>query len=139
LAQGHVKDYERLLKTLSDISEWLEPVGFEATTFVDSPMVIRSLVALHVHIIDFWMKAYIVYSSSRSRRLLGPFRAIWTDFDVEYSSLKGDMNQSLKIFLASATAEHHRQLDRLDQKFDRSKSPRFNCCPEKAHVASGVA
>ena len=101
-------------------------------------MVIRSLVALHVHIINFWMKAYIVFSSPRSRRLWGAFKAIWTDFDVEFSLLKGDMNQSLKVFLASATAEHHRQFDHLDQKFDKSRSPSLICCPQEAHFVSDI-
>ena len=84
-------------------------------------MVIRSLVALHVHIIEFWMKAYIAYSSPRSRKLLGAFKAIWTDYDVEFNILENKMKKDLNVFLASATAAHHRQFSYFDKKFDKCK------------------
>jgi len=62
LAEGRVKDYERLIKTLADISAWLEPSCIEARTFTDSIMGSKSLVALFVHIIAFRAKAYAIYS-----------------------------------------------------------------------------
>lgn len=136
MTQGYIKDYERLLKTLADISAWLEPVGFEAATFPDSPMVIRSLVALHVHIIEFWMKAYIAYSSPKPRKLLGAFKAIWTDYDVEFNLLKGRMENDLNVFLASATAAHHRQFDQFDQKFDKRRPQNPSAAEEELIIVS---
>ncbi|KAH0564926.1 hypothetical protein GP486_001681 [Trichoglossum hirsutum] len=119
LTQGHIKDYERLLEALADISAWLEPIGVDATTFSDSAMVSQSLVALYVHIIGFWAKAYTVYSSSKSRKLFGAFKAVWTDYDDEFNVLKQNMDKDLKIFLASANAEHHRQFDQFNKNFDK--------------------
>jgi hypothetical protein len=83
-----VKDYERLVKTLADISAWLEPVCMEARTFTDSIMVSKSLVALFVHIIEFWAKAYAIYSPQKRSTLFGGFRCIWTDYDEEHESLR---------------------------------------------------
>jgi hypothetical protein len=115
LAEGCIKDYERLLKTLADISAWLEAISVEATAFSDSPMVTKSLVALYVHIIGFWMKAYNVFSSSKSRKLFGAFKAIWTDYDDEFKTLKQSMDKDFKRFLVSANAEHHRQFSQFNQ------------------------
>ena len=110
---------------MTDISEWLEAISAEATTFSDSAMVTKCLVALYVHIIGFWTKAYNVYSSSKSRKLLGAFKAIWTDYDAEFKGLQISMDTALQVFLASASAEHHRQVNQLDKKFDGCKSRSF--------------
>lgn len=127
MAQGLVKDYERLLKTLGDIVAWLEPVGIEASTFRNADLVNKSLVALYVHIIEFWTRAYQVYSSAKSRKLWGAFRAIWIDYDSEFETLKTNIEHDLKVFLASTAAMHHRQFDRFDKKIDVCKcSEPFN-------------
>jgi predicted nuclease of restriction endonuclease-like RecB superfamily len=107
---------------MADISAWLEPIGVEATTFSDSAMVTKSLVALYVHIIGFWTKAYTAYSSSKSRKLFGALKAIWTDYDDEFRTLQQSVDNDLKIFLASANAEHHRQFNQFDKKFDKCMS-----------------
>jgi hypothetical protein len=110
------------VNALADISAWLEPISIEATTFSDSFMVSKGLVALHVHIVEFWTKAYSVYSSSRSTKFFGTFKATWIDYDEEFILLKERMEGDLKLFLASANAEHHRHFAQFNKSFDQSKS-----------------
>jgi len=126
LAHGHSKDYERLLATLSDISAWLEPIGMEANTFADSQMVGTILVALYVHIIEFWAKACVVYSSSSKTRLFGAFKSLWKDYDEEFVSLKSKMDADLKRFLASTTAVHHQQFASFSGRLTDSTSDNYS-------------
>ena len=121
MTEGYIKDYKRLLKALAHISAWLEPISIEATTFSGSTMVSKSLVALYIHIIGFWTKAYNAYSSSKSKRLFRVLGAIWNDYGDEFKTLQHSMENDLKIFLASANAEHHRQFFQFDKKFDNCK------------------
>jgi hypothetical protein len=120
LAHGHTKDYERLLNTLSQIAAWLEPINMEAKIFANSAIINKYLVDLYIHIIKFWAKASVVYSSSKSTKLFGALKSIWTNYNEEFSVLKRGMDDALMLLLANATAEHHRQFDDFNKRFNES-------------------
>ncbi|MCJ1228472.1 hypothetical protein MMC12_005133 [Toensbergia leucococca] len=89
IVRGYAEEYQKLLRALADICSWLSPVQMDAVTFSNSDQVQGSLVAV--------------------RRFVRASTAIWSDLGKELEELKEHLDRQLRVFEASARAEHHRK------------------------------
>ncbi|MCJ1244187.1 hypothetical protein MMC30_001385 [Trapelia coarctata] len=116
IVEDHVDAYKRLLGVLIDIARWLEPVRLEGTTFNDSEIVRRSLVALYVDIIGFWESAIELYTYSKPKQVRSILQTAWVNYDNDYRALQSSMEQSLSNFRAATQAQHHRDSQTVGQR-----------------------
>jgi hypothetical protein len=119
LSYGYGKDFERLVSAMADITSWLEPVPIEASTFKDYGVVSRCLLEIYTHIIVFWTKCVDFFPASKLKRHYSAFRAIWTDYNSEYETLRANIDRSIKMLVTAAAAEHHRQFKEFEERLDR--------------------
>ena len=88
IVQNAAEEYNKLCMALIRMTECLPRIELYTDTFLDSSLVQDCVTAFYSSILRFWTRACKFY---RRRRLWNSVRAVWKDYDAEFSVLEIDM------------------------------------------------